>query len=471
MTAGIHIKKWNKRVNIRAAGIIVFLLMVFFPMVLQAETITLTLEQAIGLGLKNSSSLRQKMLKVASAGADLQSAKAARYTDVSASVSYSHLFEQPKMDDTTFDLGDGPVTMPGMYLSAQDPIMLGLSAQQAIYTFGKIKTGIKLANEGMSLARLELEEEKRSLIIQIKRAFYGYILAKEVVLVQEETLANKKEALDIAKKRFEAGLGSELDVLSAESDVENFMPDVISARNRVKFAILAVMDLLGIEEQEGKKYDIELLGELKPEYHSLERDMLVETAMKNNYNILQYRSGISVAEHQQTLAGRAKYPTIAGFANYSVQSGYDSITGKNKYTGKGSWTDLLTVGVGVQMPLSALFPWSSENAGAKKAQFDAESLTTGLSSVESGIRLSIKNILLSLEEEKAKIASGKKRVEVAGKFLTTSKQSYENGLISNTRLKDAQLNLNEAQLGFLSAIYNYNMALYDLYDAIGVDQL
>ncbi len=468
MTAGIQKTIWKREVHIRVTGLIVFLAVILFPMALGAETITLTLEQAIGLGLKNSSSLRQKMLKVASAGADLASAKAARYTGVSASVSYSHLFEQPKM---TFDLGEAPVTIPGMYLSAQDPIMLELSAQQAIYTFGKIKTGIKLAEEGMSLARLDLEEEKRSLIVKIKRAFYGYILSREVVSVQEETLANKQEALDIAKKRFEAGLGSELDLLSAESDVENFMPEVITARNRVKFAIFAVMNLLGIEEQGGEKYDIELLGELKPEYHSLERDKLVETAMKNNYNILQYRSGINAAEYQKGLAGRAKYPTIAGFANYSVQSGYDSITGENRYTGKGSWTDLLTVGVSVQMPLSALLPWSSENAGAKKAGFDAESLTTGVGSIESGIRLSIQNILLSLEQENAKIASGKKSVEVAGKFLATSKESYANGLISNTRLKDAQLNLNAAQLGYLSAIYNYNMALYDLYDAIGVDQL
>jgi len=49
--------------------------------------------------------------------------------------------------------------------------------------------------------------------------------------------------------------------------------------------------------------------------------------------------------------------------------------------------------------------------------------------------------------------------------------SFENGLISSTDLKDAQLNLNRAQLGYLSAIYNYNLALYDMYDAVGVDHM
>jgi outer membrane protein len=419
----------------------------------QAETIELTLEQAIGLGLKNSSSLKSKMLSLASAGADVQAARSSRYTAVSVSSTYSHISNPPEMG--------------GLYLAAKDDVTLGLSAQQPIYTFGKIKTGIKLAEEGLNLARFELEEEKRSLIMSITRAFYGYILAREVLAVQEETLLNKREALGIARKRFESGLGAEIDVMSAESDVESFMPEVISARNDIDFAILAVKDLLEIGEQE-KEYDIVLLGELKPDYRIFTKDELVELAMKNNFNLNQYRSGIHAAEHQNELAVRGRYPTISGFANYTVESGFDPLTGENKFSGSDSWSDILTVGVSVQVQLSALFPWSGENAQIKKTELDLESLQTSLNSVESGIRLTIQNILLRLEREKAKIRSGQKSVELARKYLETSKMSYENGLISSTDLKDAQLNLNQAQLGLLSAIYNYNMDLYDLFDAVGV---
>jgi outer membrane protein TolC len=419
---------------------------------MQAETLELTLEQAIGLGLKNSSGLKTKMLSLASAGADVQVARASRYTNVSLLTSYSHIFDQ------------------GMYVAAKDAVVADVSAQQPLYTFGKIITGINLAEEGLNRARIELEEEKRSLIMAIKRGFYGYILAREVLAVQEETLANKKEALDIARMRYDAGLGAEIEVLSAESDVENFLPEVISARNEVDFAILAVIDLLELGEVEGE-YDIVLLGELEPEYHTFKKSDLVDLAKKNNFNLQQYRTGINAAKYQKDLASREKYPTIAGFANYSVQSGFDPETGENRFSGSNSWSDFLTVGVTVQMPLSGLFPWSAENAKVKKSEFDLESLQTGLSSVESGITLAIQNILLRLEEEKAKINSGGKRVELARKYLETSKKSFENGLISNTDFKDAQLNLNIAQLGYLSAIYNYNLALYDLYDAVGVDHM
>lgn len=436
--------------------LILFVILIFTCVSnIQAETIELTLEEAIGLGLMNSSGLKTKMLSLASAGADVQVARASGYTNVSLSTSYSHIFDQP--------------TLFGMYVAAKDEIVVGVSAQQPLFTFGKIKTGINLAEEGMTQARLELEEEKRSLIMAIKRAFYGYILAREVLAVQEETLANKQEALDIARMRYDAGLGAEIEVLSAESDVENFLPEVISARNEVDFAILAVMELLELGEEEGE-YDIVLVGELEPEYHTFTKSELVDIAMKNNFDLQKYRTGINAAEYQKYLASREKYPTIAGFANYSVQSGYDPETGENKFSGP-DWSDLLTLGLTVQMPLSGLFPWSAENAKAKKSEFDLESLHTGLSSVKSGITLAIQNILLSLKEEEAKISSGEKRVELARKYLETSKKSYENGLISNTDLKDAQLNLNIAQLGYLSAIYNYNLALYDLYDAVGVDHM
>jgi outer membrane protein TolC len=437
---------------------------------LSGETFRLTLEQAIGLGLENSTTLKRKMLSIVSARADIQKAKSAFYPSLSAAATYSHLFDETKSPEVTVDLGAGPITIPGTFILASDPIVLSADLSQPIYTFGRIKNGVKLAEEGLNLSQLDLEESKRSLIVDIKRGFYGYILAQEVLRVQEETLQNKEEALEIAQKRFEAGVGTELEVLSADSDVENFIPELISARNKVEFALFAVIDLLGLEE-EAEGFTIELIGELKPEYHPLDREELISLATERKFSIRQFRTSISVAEHGRNLTEREKRPTIAGFANYMVQSGFDTTTGKNRYTGKDSWSDNLILGLSFQMTLSALFPWSGENADLKKFEVELESLKTGLNSEQGDIRLNIDNILLRIEEERAKISSGNKRVELAQKFLESSEKSFANGLISPTDLKDAQLNLNTAQLGYVSAIFNYQMALYDLFDAVGVEQL
>ena len=174
-------------------------------------------------------------------------------------------------------------------------------------------------------------------------------------------------------------------------------------------------------------------------------------------------------ELQNEITKSMNKPSIAGFANYTLTSGYDKISGDPKYWGEDSWDGVLSVGVSVQMPVSALFPWSRENAYIKKGELDLEQLRMGLSSLESGIRLNIKNILLRLDEERSKISSGSKAVELAERLYNSSRDRYSNGLISSMELKDSQITLNNAQLGYITSIYNYKIALLDLMDAVGVD--
>jgi outer membrane protein TolC len=434
--------------------LIVVFISLFALNISAAETLRLTLDEAIGLALANSTTLKAKKLATFSAQADVKAAQSAFYPTVSASASYTHIFKELKQ--------------LGFYIASSDPISLSADVSQAIYTFGMRKNSVLISEENVKLAELDFEEEKRKLIIAVKRAFYGYILAKEVLSVQEETLSYKEEALDVAKKRFNAGLSPDFEVLSAESDVENFKPEVISARNRVDFTLLAVMDLLNLEgDTEG--FDVELIGTLEPEYYSFDRDKIMEQAVSAKYELSQYKSNISMMELQNEITKSMNKPSIAGFANYTLESGYDAISGDPKYWGEDSWDGVLSVGVSVQMPVSALFPWSKENADIKKGELDLEQLKMGLSSLESGIRLNIKNILLRLDEERSKISSGSKAVELAERLYNSSRDRYSNGLISSMEFKDSQITLNNAQLGYITSIYNYKIALLDLMDAVGVD--
>jgi outer membrane protein TolC len=423
-----------------------------------AQTIELTLEEAIRLGLENSSDVKMAEYEALAAQTDVKAAKAGRYPDVGGSASYQHLFEQPQT--------------AGFFLSAKDSVSFSLDAQQPIYTFGRISAGIDLADVGYERALINLESEKQTLVLNIKRAFQGYLLAREALDVQEETLQNKQDALEIARQRFEAGLGTRLDVLRAESDVAGFMPDLISARNQVDLAELTVLDLLDLEvqteEYRDSGVDVVLVGDLEPRYHQFEIDRLLELAMAENYNLQEFRTGIEAAREELQLNKAQRLPSIAGFGNYSIDSGVNPMTGETDFS---DWSDLLTVGVSVQVPISELFPWSAENAAVDKSEYNIQSLNEGLQSITGSIRLGIRDALLRLEEQRSVITSSEKQVELAREVLATSEESYRNGLITSLELQDAQLNLQAAQLGYLRAVFNYNTVLYDLYDLVGVTEM
>lgn len=420
-----------------------------------AETLRLTLEEAIGLGIQNSTTIQSKGIAVGAAKAALAAAKASYYPSVSASATYTRFLKQPKAG--------------GFYASGKDPVALSVDVGQTVTNFGKNKNGVKIAEKNVETAEMDLKEETRKLAVDIRKAFYGYILAKELVRINEETLRYKEETLNVARKKYDAGVVSDFEVMQAETDAANFLPQVISAKNQVNFALLAVMDLLNVSSKEG--FDIDLVGELRAEYRTFDKQELFKRALETKYDVQSFKQSMEIARIGSKITAAANKPTIAAFGNYTLANGFDSTTGKSIFTGENAWIGALAVGASVQMPLSALFPWSQERADVVKDKLDYEQMKLALSSIESGVRLNIENLLLKLEEEKARIASVGKSVELTSKLYQRTRERYTMGFVSNIELRDAEINRNNAQLGYAQALYNYTLAFISLLDAVGTEDV
>jgi len=427
--------------------IIVFLLLLVCTAgFLAAETMELTLEEAVKLGLANSTGIRTKMLAVASAEADLAAARSAYTPDISASVSYGRLNE------------GNPVT-------GQDPVALDLDVIQSITTFGKTSAGVRLAEEGLSQARLDLEEEQRSLTVMIENAFYTYLLALELDAINRETLTNKEDALGVARQRYKAGLISDFEVLTAESDLESFKSTVISSANGIEVALLNVRNMLNIPPD--AEFDVVLIGELAPVPVELDKEALIERALAARYDVRSFRTLLKLAEAQESLNRSLRLPTLGALFNYSVDSGVDISSGESRY-GVEDWEKSWSVGVSLSIPVSGWFPWSGESLEVKKSALSLERQRLEFSSLESGLRIAVETLLLKIAEEEAKIASGAKSVELAERLYASAAQQYEAGLISSIDLKDAQLGLGGARLAYTQAVYGYNMNVLKLKDTVGV---
>jgi len=416
-----------------------------------------TLQEAVAYGLANSAAIRTKALALAAAQADLVAAKAGYYPSVSAGVSYTHLFDQP--------YAEYPLPIGKLYMSAADPIALSVDLGQTIYSFGKIGAGVRLAEQAVAQAGRDLAEEKRKTVLLIERAFYGYLLALEVQRINEETLTRRQDALDVARTRFRAGLAADFEVLRAESDLESYRATVISSDNGVRVALLNVKNVLGIREE---NFSFELVGALEPIPLEADRARLVARALEGRYELANLRGGIEALKAQEALARSLNRPTLVGWANYKISSGFDATTGKNEYFDLDAWdANNLTAGISLSVPVSVFFPWSKESLGLRKGALELESLGLQLQSAESGVRVAVESTILKIDEERAKIASGQKAVELARRLFESAKQQYQGGYISSMDLKDAELGYNGARLAYAQAIFGYNQNVLDLMDAVG----
>jgi outer membrane protein len=410
-----------------------------------AETYRFTLEEAIAYGLANSTTIQSKRLAVAAARADLGAASSGYYPSVSASAGFTYYSEAPP-------------------LSGDAPVGVSIDASQSVYTFGKLKGGVRLAGQAVAQAALDLAEENRRTVVLIKNAFYGYLLALEVAAINRETLAAKEEALEVARQRYQAGLVADYEVLQAESDLESFKATVISANNSIRVALLNVRNVLGIEEED---FEFELVGELEQIPVETDREVLTHKALSGRYELQSFKKRMETMEAGEALDRAMRLPTLAAWARYSAQSGYDPAEGRNDY-GLDAWEGGWQAGLNLSVPVSAFFPWSEESASLRKSRLQGEDLRLQYGTLESGVRIAVETSILKIAEERAKIASGRTSVALAERLYEAAVEQYEGGYISSVELRDAQLRLNAARLANAQAVYDYNRNVLDLMDVVGV---
>jgi outer membrane protein TolC len=131
---------------------------------------------------------------------------------------------------------------------------------------------------------------------------------------------------------------------------------------------------------------------------------------------------------------------------------------------------LLTIGINVSIPLSALIPYSREYAEQSQASLDLAELRANLSTIENNITIGVDGILLKIGEEEAKIKSSEKAVELASRLYDSAKERFASGLLTRIELKEAEVRLNAARVGYLTSVFNYMNALFDLMDIVGLHE-
>lgn len=95
--------------------------------------------------------------------------------------------------------------------------LVGARLDWSIWDFGLTKGKVDAARARREKARLETEDTFRRIELEVRTAHSNFIEAKEVLESQQKVIEQAEEALRLATVRAEAGTGTQLDVLSAQT--------------------------------------------------------------------------------------------------------------------------------------------------------------------------------------------------------------------------------------------------------------
>jgi len=415
------------------------------------EKITLTLEKCLDLALSQNPFYLASQERIDAAQARVRQAAAQFFPSLSAQ-------GQQNLDEKVFVL-EFPSFVPGgrptrMAIDFTKDYQLSLAFTLPLYTGGRLTSGYRTARLNYLSSHESSRQTTNETVFNVKRGYYNYLLAKQLVGVTDEALNLAEKTLQNVKNMFEVGMASRLDLLRAEVRVANLKPPLIQAHNNVAIAELSLKTLLGLDVAQ----PVEVSGEMTytPVEINLEESLARAVLNRPELTQLQYQKQMA---GEMIKIARADYlPNIALAGSYS--------TWADRFVfSKNNWQSFYSFNLVLSIPL-----FNGLQTPAKVAE--SQALIREIDFTEKGlvnnIKFEVQAAYLTLNNAQETLLSQEKNIDAAQESVRVAELNYNEGLITITDLGAAQVALSEARINYLRAIYDYAVSLAQMEKAIGL---
>jgi outer membrane protein TolC len=414
------------------------------------EKITLTLEDSIKLALEQNPFYLAEKAKEDQASYMVREAVSSFFPALNAQGTY--ILDKKVM---TIEM---PSFIPGMppqriKLDFTRDYQFSLSFSLPLSAGGRLVSGYKQANYNQISTKEAIRQSMQETVFNVKKAFYGYLLAKKFVEVSEEAVGLAEKHWKNVKSLYDVGMASKFDLLRSEVQVANLKPQLIRAKNGLSTAELGLKTLLGLD----LKQPIEVKGELSYKEFEANVDADVAQALANRPEMNQLKFQQQMAAEMLKMARGAYLPTLA------IGGAYNYWGNRFKFT-KDSWESYYSVNLVLDIPLFNGFVNSAKVGESKAMLRQLDYSRKGLSEM---VKFEVQEAILSLQQAKESLLSQEKNVEQAQEAVRIADLNYGEGLATNLDVSFAQMALTQAKTNYSQALYDYALALAQLEKAIG----
>ena len=323
---------------------------------------------------------------------------------------------------------------------------LGVSLSQPLYTWGKIGAAIRAAEIGMNTAKEQLRLAQQAARRDVTAVFYDVLLARELVRLSAENLQQKQRHSEEAHRKFDAGVATDYDVLSADVALENARPAKFKAENMLRLSRERLRFLLALDEEVDADGRLEPTVTPPPSYNEV-----LQAALANRPELIDLGYRIGVYGELVTIAAADDKP------RFDLKGG----TGWHQLEMMDSSNDGAVWNVGIYLSFP-FFDGMKTSGRVEQARSDLATREIDKLKLQDSIRLEARTALNNLQESAEILTALAGTVKQAERLLQMAEKGYEFGVKIRLEVDDAQTNLLQAQINRARAATDYLTAWVNL---------
>jgi outer membrane protein TolC len=297
------------------------------------------------------------------------------------------------------------------------------------------------------------------LIATVKTQFYQIVVNRELVTVNAENVHLLEEQLKDQQNRFEAGTVPRFNVLQADVQLHNQLPQLITAENNLRISKITLAKTLGLDFQprRGENPPLEVVGEMPYNPRSITLANAIEMGKERRPFLKQARANVLNQKEQVRAAAGQWLPTI-------------TTTGGGEWISSPTNSSFGDISKGWIAQVQGSIPiWDSGAIAGQVIQQRAllfETKNTYDDDVRQ-VELEIQQAYSNLQQNRELVQSQEKNVELADEALRLAKARLDAGAGVQLDVLNATVQLLTAQSTRLQALFGYNSSLAEFDRATG----
>ncbi|MPQ77565.1 efflux transporter outer membrane subunit [Hydrogenovibrio sp. JE_KL2] len=403
------------------------------------------LYQLIEKGRAQNKDIQIAVLRLKQERSYLTQAQAGSYPELDATAGAS----RTKSSDQTYPVGQG---------AEYNSYSLGGLLSYEVDIWGRVSSMKASAEASLKATEANKDAVDLSVTAAIANAYLNLRALDHSVILAEDTVTSRKEALDLRKKQLQLGSITPLSVQQAEAELASVQVSLYKLREQRDLQRHALSLLLG-ESPEKILQDSE-----KPDGKKFKDHQVLSVPMGVPSDLLLRRPDVVAAE-QNLIAANANigvaraslFPSISLTGLLGVQS--ESLSNLFK-------DDAFNWNVGASLT-APIFDYGKRRADVEISQAEEkEMLIQYQDTVRKGFAETL-DALTQYHASQLQLEAQQRQVTALANSLDLAKKRFDAGYSSYLEVLDAQRSLFNAQLSYVNTKLEHYSSLVSIYKAIG----
>ena len=374
----------------------------------------------------------------------------------------------------------------GRPVVAEDIYRSKASIVKPIYKGGELITTYRLGKREILRAQQDYQQKIMDVTKDTIENYYKLLSAQEALRYYQALYKHAEQTVDLLNKKFRIGTVLRIDVLEGETKLNKIQYELIKAQCDIKSAMASLNESIGLDP--GIKTRVVREFPFKPIKGNLEE--FISLALKQRPDLLYEKEDMEFNRLRVKLNKSKELPSVSLTGSYSWEG--DDFPGEES-----EWAIMLNLSYSlhnstlssdlsqnkqykttynfarkdseydVENVKLSIFDGSSNKVNLKRARADYRLSSNRLAKLERTIIKDVRDAFNKIREAEATIETTSKSIEYAEEKLKILEEKLRLRETTDIDVLEARVQLVDARVKNLQALYERSVAIADLYNATG----